>query len=46
MFFSLVTKNLNWEIVTKNLVAFKRLDGVKDEINVVISSGFTEKSDF
>ena len=31
MFFSVVTKNLNWEILTKNLVTFKRWDGVKDE---------------
>ena len=23
--------NLNWEILTKNLVTFKRWDGVKDE---------------
>ena len=30
MFFSVVTKNLNWEILTKNLVAFKRCDMVKD----------------
>ena len=30
MFFSVVTKNLNWEIVTKNLVTFKRWDGVKN----------------
>ena len=27
----LITKNLNWEILTKNLVIFKRRDGVKDE---------------
>ena len=26
-----MTKNLNWEILTKNLVTFKRWDGVKDE---------------
>ena len=26
-----ITKNLNWEILTKNLVTFKRWDGVKDE---------------
>ena len=26
-----MTKNLNWEIVTKNLVTFKRWNGVKDE---------------
>ena len=31
MFFSVITKNLNWEVFTKNLVTFKRWDGVKDE---------------
>ena len=31
MFLSLITKSLNWEISTKNLVTFKRWDGVKDE---------------
>ena len=31
MFFSVITKNLNWEILTKNLVTFIRWDGVKDE---------------
>ena len=31
MFFSAITKNLNWEILTKNLVTFKRSNGVKDE---------------
>ena len=31
MFFHVITKNLNWEILTKNLVTFKRSDGVKDE---------------
>ena len=31
MFFSVITKNLHWEILTKNLVTFKRWDGVKDE---------------
>ena len=30
MFFSVITKNLNWEILTKNLVNFKKWDGVKD----------------
>ena len=29
--FSVITKNLNWEILNKNLVTFKRWDGVKDE---------------
>ena len=28
MFFSVVTKNLNWEILTKNLVIFKRWNGL------------------
>ena len=31
MFFSVITNNLNWKILTKNLVAFKRWNGVKDE---------------
>ena len=31
MFLSFATNNLNWEILTKNLVTFKRWDGVKDE---------------
>ena len=31
MFLSVITTNLNWEILTKNLVTFKRWDGVKDE---------------
>ena len=31
MFFSIITKNLYWEILTKILVAFKKWDGVKDE---------------
>ena len=37
MFFSVITKNLNWEILTKNLVTYK--SRVKDE-------NFFEKSDF
>ena len=32
--FSVTIKNLNWEILTKNLITFKRWDGVKDEISV------------
>ena len=32
MFFSVITKNLNWEILSKNLVTFKKWDRVKDEI--------------
>ena len=31
IFFSVIAKNLNWETLTKNLVTFKRWDGVKDE---------------
>ena len=30
-YFSLITKNWNWEILTENLVTFRREDGVKDE---------------
>ena len=30
MFFSVVTKNLNWEILTKNLLTFERWDGVRN----------------
>ena len=31
MFFSVSTKNLNWEILTKYLVTLKRWDGVRNE---------------
>ena len=31
MFSSVITKNLNWDILTKNLVILKRWDWVKDE---------------
>ena len=31
MVFSVITKNLNWEVLTKNLVTFRRWEGVKDE---------------
>ena len=31
MFFSVITKNLNCEILTRNLVTFKRWDRIKDE---------------
>ena len=30
-FFSVITKNLNWEILTKNLVTFRRWNWVKYE---------------
>ena len=36
MFFSVINKNLNWEILTKNLVTFKRWDGVKmKNLNII-----------
>ena len=31
MLFSVITKKLNCEFLTKNFVTFKRWDGVKDE---------------
>ena len=31
MLFSVINKNLNWEMLTKNLDTFKKQDGVKDE---------------
>ena len=31
MLFFVITKNLNWEILTKNLISFKRWDGAKYE---------------
>ena len=31
MFLPVITKNLNWEMLTNNLITFKRWDGVKDE---------------
>ena len=31
MFFYVIIKNLNWKVFTKNLVTFKRWDGVKDD---------------
>ena len=31
MLFSVITKNLNWEILTKNLITFQRWDWGKDE---------------
>ena len=29
-YFSVITKNSNWEILHKNLVTFKRLDRIED----------------
>ena len=31
MFFSVITNSLNCKILTKNLVTFKKWDGVNDE---------------
>ena len=31
MFFTVITKNLNWEILTKNLLTFQIWDRIKDE---------------
>ena len=31
MIFFVISKNLNLEILTKNIVTFERWDGVKDE---------------
>ena len=31
-FFSVITKNLNWVTLTKNLVTFERWDSVKDQM--------------
>ena len=31
MFLSVIAKTLNWEILPKNLVTFKRWDGVKEK---------------
>ena len=44
MLFPVITKNLNWKILTKNLITFKRWDGVKDD--KLILCGFTEKFSF
>ena len=42
MFFSVITKNLNLEILTKNLVTFKRRWSYKN----LILWGLPEKSEF
>ena len=31
MFLSILKMNSNWEVLTKDLVTFKRYDGAKDE---------------
>ena len=42
--FSAISKNLNWEILTKNLVTFKRWDGVKGW-KILILWVFTERTE-
>ena len=42
IFFSVITKNLNWEILIKNLITFKGQMGLK----MKNFRGFTEKSNF
>ena len=46
IFFFFITKNSNWESLTKNFVTFKRLEGVNDEKlwwKTLIFLWFTEK---
>ena len=31
VFLFVITKNFNWKVLTKNLITFKRWNGVKDE---------------
>ena len=38
MFFSILTKNLNWETLPKSLVTFKRWDGIR-VFQIVIRGG-------
>ena len=45
-FFSVITKNQNWEILTKNLVTFKDTMGLKMKWKTLIFWAFTEKSLF
>ena len=51
MFFSVITKNLNWEVLTKNLVTFRRWNVVNLEKfqchedllkNLIFSGGFSK----
>ena len=44
LFFSAMTKNLNWEISNQNLITFKRWDGINEK--KLILWEFTEKFDF
>ena len=39
MFFSFITKNLKWEMLTKNLVTFKKWDGGSLK-NPIFKGGF------
>ena len=44
MFFFVITKNLNWELLSKNLVTFILWVGLS--MKNLILWGFTEKSEF
>ena len=44
MFSPVITKNLNWEILTKNLVTSKKWDGVKVETKKSIFRGGVTKT--
>ena len=35
-FFFVITKNLNWENLTRNLVIFKRWDGFNDKKKLIL----------
>ena len=42
---SVITNNSSWEILTNNLITFKRQDWVKDE-KLLVFLGFTKKSKY
>ena len=46
VFFSVITKNLNREILNKNLVTFKRWDGINDEKFLYYGSLLKKKNFF
>ena len=41
MLFFVITKNLNWEILTKNLISFKRWDGMGMGLEGVAKNQYT-----
>ena len=44
MIFSVITKNLSWEILTNNLVPFKRWDQAKDKKMLTVFKIFSTPS--